>query len=522
MYRIVIISAIYLLLMGKTTLLIGQLGTVKPTFFTWEGATSGNRAVWKVDDTHNVYRDLDGVDVTIQLLDPLNLNTTTKNPSEFNDFTKSNTFFNRGNLAFQITSSQKAQTACMEFAFSKPVFLNQYQIWDIDMLQSSPHNVSTYQDSVSFMATNKAGNVALSLAPLDENPTFTITKQSAKANFRAGVNGDVQHNDKKGAIAISSDIPIEKFTLCYANASDDDGSSNSHAVKIPEFSFTELLGGISGQVIDDNTGLPLAGSVVRLLDQNGEYVLNKFGWFMQTMTDESGLYSFDHLTMGTYTIFQINPPGFDSIKDLDDVNDNKITAELDVISPFSNGNNFYEIMQAPLPVTLDSYQAFINEDHAIVAQWQVASEINCSHYDIEILNTNNAILSKERVDISSDKDGQYCVLIPYQGNDKKLYVNLIQYDFDGKRSHLGTKVINLKNPQQDIKFYPNPTNGIIILENTSDVSILKTEIVDINGKQILTKEGEIDQIDLSMLAKGLYLVRCFTTSGVVVQKVIKE
>jgi hypothetical protein len=335
MFRIEMISAIFLLVMGNTTFINGQIGTSKPTQFTWEGALDGNKAMWKVDDTLNVYQNLDGIDLSLKLVDPNKINTNTQNPSEYNDYTKTNTFYNKGNLAFQLTSTQKTQSACLEFSFSKPVFLNDFQVWDLDMLQSGTSATSTYQDSVSFFASNKLGNIPLSLNYMDENPAFTIIKQSAKANFIAGTNGDITHNNTKGAVVVSSLEPLETFTLCHANGSQDDGLSNSHAIKITSFSFTELLGGLSGTVYNKDTGLPLAGSIIKLVDQYGNIVENKHGWAMQILTDETGHYHFEHLPMGFYTVVQINPIGYESVNDIDGVNDDKIIVELNVANVFS-------------------------------------------------------------------------------------------------------------------------------------------------------------------------------------------
>ena len=120
-----------------------QNRTQQPTKFTWEGATEGNRAVWKADDTLNTYLDIDDIDVRIKLIDPLHLNTTTANPSEFNDFTKSNTFYGRGNLALQIKSTQATQAVCLEFSFSNSFPLNNFDVFGIDMLQSSTVIAST-------------------------------------------------------------------------------------------------------------------------------------------------------------------------------------------------------------------------------------------------------------------------------------------------------------------------------------------------------------------------------------------
>jgi hypothetical protein len=522
MFRIEMISAIFLLMIWDTTFIYGQIGTSKPTLFTWEGALEGNQAVWKVDDTLNVYKNLDGIDVTLKLLDPLNINTCTKNPSEFNDFTKTNTFFNKGNLAFQLTSSQKTQGACLEFSFSKPVFLNEYQIWDIDMLQSSPKAASSYQDSISMVARSKKGNVPLSLLALDDSPSYTIHKQSAKAKFIPHTNGDLIHNNVKGGLFISSVEPIETLTLCYSNGSEDDGLSNSHAIKITKFYFSELLGGISGTVLNKDTGLPLSGSVIKLLDQNGNLVENKHGWAMQIMTDASGQYHFGHLPMGNYTVVQINPPGFDSVNDSDGKNDDQITIELDAINTFSNNNDFFEVLNSPLPVMLVSFRAYVDQDHQIITDWKVLTEINCSHYEIVILNSENIILSNEIMNFDLGMNGNYSKSIDYNGVNQRLHVKLLQYDLDGRMNHLGTQVIYLDNKSTNLAFYPNPTNNLVFIKNNSESLFLKTKIIDTQGKEIMVLEGLIDHIDLSHLTKGTYFIQCLSPTEKIIHKILKE
>ncbi|MBK9742860.1 MAG: hypothetical protein IPO94_07790 [Saprospiraceae bacterium] len=238
MLRLILILTVLIL---TTYCLNSQNRTLQPTVFTWEGAAEGNKAVWNADDTLNTYLDIDGIDVQIRLIDSLHLNTTTENPSEFNDYTKTNTFYGRGNLAFQVKSTQAAQAVCLEFAFSNPIYLNNFDVFDIDMLQSSTVKASTYQDSVSFKAYNKAGIVPLVLEQKDLNAAFTIYGQSAKANFLKGINGDVSHTNLIGAVSVKSSLPIERFVLCHSNGSEDDGLSNSHAIKIPGFQFTEFF-----------------------------------------------------------------------------------------------------------------------------------------------------------------------------------------------------------------------------------------------------------------------------------------
>lgn len=516
------ISAIFLLVMVNTTFLNGQIGTTRPTTFTWEGALDGNKAIWKVNDTLNVYQNLEGVDVSVKLLDPLKINTNAQNPSEYNDYTKTNTFYNKGNLAFQITSTQKTQTACLEFNFSKPIYLNDFQVWDIDMLQSSTTLLKTYQDSVTFFAKTKAGNVPLTLTAIEENPVYTISRQSAKANFVAGVNGDIAHNNPSGAVAISSLEPVEILTLCHSNGSQDDGLSNSHAIKITSFTFTELIGGLSGTIYNEETGLPLAGSIVKLVDKNGNIVENKDGWAMQIMTDETGQYNFQHLPMGIYTVVQINPLGYDSYGDIDGVNDNNIIVELDVTKPYSFNNDFFEIQQGPLPVKIESFTVSQSEKGKIEADWNVSIEQNCSHYEVQLLNKSNQIIQSEIHKFEAENKGFYQSKMTYEGQENKLYVKLLQYDLDGTMTDLGTRVISFNNKKVELTFYPNPTKSILYVNNTSDQEIIKTVILDLNGKELWNTDSPTLSIDLTQFSNGVYFVQCVTANEIITKKILKD
>jgi hypothetical protein len=55
--------------------------------------------------------------------------------------------------------------------------------------------------------------------------------------------------------------------------------------------------------LNKDIGLPLSGSAIKILDQNGNLIENKHGWVMQIMTDAFGQYYFGHLLMGNYTVF---------------------------------------------------------------------------------------------------------------------------------------------------------------------------------------------------------------------------
>ena len=96
---------------------------------------------------------------------------------------------------------------------------------------------------------------------------------------------------------------------------------------------------------------------------------------------------------------------------------------------------------------------------------------------------------------------------------------------------------NVENINDDkiISLYPNPTKGTIRIE--SDKTIERIEVLDINGrvvKQIqinyvegyavatATPRNDVQTIDLSNEAKGIYFVKLISESGVSTQKVVLE
>ena len=478
--------------------------------FTWEGAFTDNKAVWNADDTLNLYNNVNGVDVKVWLKDPLKINTTTKNKSEFNDFTKTNTFFGWGSLAYQITSTTKKQAACLEFGFSKPIFLNKFAIWDIDMLQSSPVQASTYQDSIHVFASNVSGNVPLDIDALGTIPTFTIAGQQIKADFKPGVNGDVTYNDPNGAILISSSTPVEKFTICYANGFEDDGISNSHAIKIPEFEFAELVGLIEGTVFEDITNKPLGGSVIMLEDENGSPVYNKSGQLMEITTGSDGKYYFPYLTINKYKVVQINPTGYESVRDKDVINDNIIEVLLDAENYVSQNNDFFEKLASPLPVLLSEFGVKKIRENAYRVYWKAESEINNDFYEISLSEDGEKFLTESVIKGRNTPGFEYFFDI-FDIKKSKVFVKLSQTDFDGRKSDLGIRELTDIRNTGEIIIFPNPVKDIFQIRwNEDQDSFSGFTISDINGKVVKRRDigffkGPLN-IDIADIPDGTYTI----------------
>ena len=79
--------------------------------------------------------------------------------------------------------------------------------------------------------------------------------------------------------------------------------------------------------------------------------------------------------------------------------------------------------------------------------------------------------------------------------------------------------LNIDNYKlQETKIYPNPTKGLLNIENIKAEKII---VYDITGKEL--KEFYFKtQIDLSEFSKGFYIIKVFSTENITTNKIIKE
>ena len=85
---------------------------------------------------------------------------------------------------------------------------------------------------------------------------------------------------------------------------------------------------------------------------------------------------------------------------------------------------------------------------------------------------------------------------------------------------LGTANYELES---QISLFPNPATSIITIE-LKDITFVKATIFDINGRALKT-ENNIDnrnEINISSLAKGVYLIQIASDSGTVFKKIVKQ
>lgn len=493
------------------------------TKFTWEGAFDGNKAVWKGGDTLNTYS-VGGINVRVAILDTFKMNTTPDNLSEFNDFTKSNTFFGRGSLALQMKSENSKQSVCMEYAFQKPVVLEDFYLYDIDMKQNTTNPYSSWLDSVNIFAYNQLGVVPVDLNYLSTTPSYTILGQTVKATYSRGVDGDLRHTDENGALKISTKLPIEMLKFCFANGSEEDGKSNSHALKVTEFIFKEVVGSISGTVSDRKNIKMLSGYSVKLVDPVTNLVIvNKNGDLMETVTDENGQYKFDLLPMGPYKIVKSGKENYDSDNDIDGVDDGIISVMLDLRIAESLGNDFYEKPQAPLPVKLSDVNLSTLGKQKYNLSWDAATEINCDFYTIKSTLDHKASEILGIVKAKNRSQSSYSFDFTYDFNDSDIaYINLTQTDFDGTENELFLGKITGEIEDYEITLSPNPFKDVITLVLANPNVFENANVLDLNGKSVMSEKvsSQTNTFNLQDLPHGVYYLQ-LTGKTNVTKKIVK-
>jgi hypothetical protein len=74
----------------------------------------------------------------------------------------------------------------------------------------------------------------------------------------------------------------------------------------------------------------------------------------------------------------------------------------------------------------------------------------------------------------------------------------------------------------NIVLYPNPAKNSIIVRQHGELEIKAIRIYDVLGKLVLIKELDLDFIDVSKLASGMFFVHIFSENRTIIQQLVKK
>lgn len=187
--------------------------------------------------------------------------------------------------------------------------------------------------------------------------------------------------------------------------------------------------------------------------------------------------------------------------------------------------------QGPLPVTLLYFMARKATTTSVLAEWKTSQEINSASFDVE--RSNDAVSFKKIGTVAAA--GNSTVPVSYNFTDNNPakgmnYYRLKQIDADGKFVYTPARLVVFDelNPAT-VKYYPNPTNGLLYIELVTGngmapaiINITNAAGVVVNQYKLAATTSNKIVVDLSRYAKGIYFVQLKTAEFNSTQRIVLD
>ncbi|WP_406684432.1 carbohydrate-binding protein [Seonamhaeicola sp. MEBiC1930] len=118
------------------------------------------------------------------------------------------------------------------------------------------------------------------------------------------------------------------------------------------------------------------------------------------------------------------------------------------------------------------------------------------------------------VDLSSFTDGVYDIYFVFKGTRTGYLFNVNWFSFSNE-----TLSINPYEKESNVKIFPIPSENIIYI-HSSLANNFELSVFDLSGKMILSERG--NQIDISSLAKGAYILKGKTLNYSFMEYIVKK
>ena len=175
-------------------------------------------------------------------------------------------------------------------------------------------------------------------------------------------------------------------------------------------------------------------------------------------------------------------------------------------------DDFEIIVEGVVPVKLSSFDGETKSDYNQL-NWEMEEAINFDYFQVEKSEDGVQFYNLEKV-FGIDGVNKYTA---QDHNPSTLnYYRLKMVDLDGSYDY--SKIISLGSRREEgnmPQFFPNPlVQDQLYLRNITDID--KVEIINPNGKMVVSREPMMDYLDTSSLAAGIYIIQ-FIKDGKVIQ-----
>lgn len=112
----------------------------------------------------------------------------------------------------------------------------------------------------------------------------------------------------------------------------------------------------------------------------------------------------------------------------------------------------------------------------------------------------------------------------FAGGTFRNYFNYASSGLVGIRGNAVLSNENFENTNNEITLFPNPVDNVLNFQTSNFSNVSKVNIYDLIGNQIIKDKNVInDNIDISNLSKGIYLIKMTTTNNeTITKKIIKN
>ncbi|MEP7317156.1 MAG: T9SS type A sorting domain-containing protein [Panacibacter sp.] len=181
-----------------------------------------------------------------------------------------------------------------------------------------------------------------------------------------------------------------------------------------------------------------------------------------------------------------------------------------------------------LPLTLLNFNA-VKQNSKVQLSWKTANEINTSSFGIQRSTDARNFITVGTINAagtSAEQNSYNFVDDIATLKANKIYYRLQQLDKDGKGTYSNIVSVSVSGGVK-YSILPNPARSYftIIPDGSTDLTNATVTIVNLAGKKLLTQKlgnGGQQQINISSLPKGLYMVNIVTAGNVVTQKLVVE
>lgn len=183
-----------------------------------------------------------------------------------------------------------------------------------------------------------------------------------------------------------------------------------------------------------------------------------------------------------------------------------------------------------LPVTLLNFAGKLVKNDAVL-NWQTATEINSSHFNLErsFDGVNFKAITTIAATGNNNAGSNYSYVdAGVTGLDMPvIYYRLKMVDKDGSQQYSRIIVFNIQKNGWDIELLPNPVNSVIRLVSSSSITKADITVTDVSGKIVSRLKnnlvaGQVLQVPVAQLPAGVYILTVANKGAYKHIKVIKQ